>query len=251
MRILSLDIETSPHVAFVWGLWKQNVAISQIAQAGSTICWSAKWLVDKDVMFSSVNATTEADMLETLWELLDEADAVVHYNGQKFDIPTLNKEFVQYGWEPPSPYKQIDLYQTVRKQFKFASNKLDFVCQQLGLGKKVDHKGFELWLGCMNGDPESWEDMEKYNKQDVVLVEELYNFLLPWIDNHPNHALYDGAERPVCPNCGSVHVVKKGIAYARTQMYQRYKCSDCGTNIRSRYTEVDKDKRKNILTQAI
>lgn len=250
MKILALDIETSPHVAWVWGLWKQNVAISQIAKTGSTICWSAKWLGDDDVLFSSIHTSDEQAMLEYLWSLLDEADAVVHYNGQKFDIPTLNKEFVQYGWEPPSPYKQIDLYQIVKKQFKFASNKLDFVSQALGIGCKTEHKGFELWLGCMEGDNESWQIMEEYNKQDVILVEELYNHVLPWIYNHPNHALYSSSERPVCPNCGSDHVVKKGIAYTKVQTYQRYKCESCGTNIRGRFTTVEKEQRNNILTQA-
>lgn len=251
MKILALDIETSPNLAYVWGLWKQNVAINQIAETGKTLCWSAKWVGKKEVLFEGANKTTFNEMLNKLWGLLDEADAVVHYNGQKFDIPTINKEFVQLGWEPPSPYKQIDLYQVVKKQFKFASNKLDFVAQQLGLGAKVEHKGMELWRGCMAGNKADWKVMEEYNKQDVVLVEDLYNYVLPWITNHPNRALYSGSDRPVCPNCGSEHVVKKGLAYTKTQHYQRMKCVDCGTNIRERFTNVPKNRRKNILTQAV
>lgn len=251
MKILGLDIETSPHIAYVWGLWKQNVAINQIAETGSTLCWAAKWIGEKEVTFSGLNTSTFEAMLEDLWSLLDEADAVVHYNGQKFDIPTINREFVRLGWEPPTPYKQIDLYQIVKKQFRFASNKLDFVAQELGIGSKLEHKGMELWRGCMDGNEADWKVMEKYNKQDVVLVEDLYKRLLPWIHNHPNYALYTDTTRPVCPNCGSHHVVKKGMEYAKTQMYQRYKCSDCGTNVRGRYTTVNKVKRNHILTQAV
>lgn len=77
-------------------------------------------------------------MLKQIHALLNEADAVVHYNGAKFDIPTLNKEFILHGLPPPAPYKQIDLLRTARSQFKFPSNKLDYIAQALDLGKRLN-----------------------------------------------------------------------------------------------------------------
>lgn len=226
MKILLLDIETFPNIVHSWGLFNQNIGITQIVKSGHTACWAAKWLGEKKTMYYGLNTATNAKMLKEIWKLLDEADAVVHYNGARFDIPTLNKEFVKHGLLPPSPYKQIDLLRTARKMFKFASNKLDYVCQFLGIGAKTRHKGHELWTECMANNEKSWKLMQRYNIQDVALLEKLYNKLLPWIPNHPNRQMY-GHEG--CPHCSSKDVQKRGFAYALTQKYQRYKCNDCGT----------------------
>jgi len=248
MKILHLDIETAPNTVYSWGLWNQNIGINQIVEPGYTLCWAAKWHDSKEMFFNSMHQSNEVDMLEEVWHLLDEADAVVHYNGEKFDIPTLNREFIRMGWEPPSPYHQIDLLRIVRQRFKFPSNKLDYVAQALGLGGKEKHVGMTLWTGCMAGDEQSWKKMESYNRQDVKLLPKLYTKLLPWIKNHPNHALYTSETRPVCPNCGSVHIKKNGVEHTKTLTYQRYKCTECLTPIRGRTNIVDKDKRKAILT---
>jgi len=239
MKKLHLDIETAPNLAYTWGLFKQDVGINQIVKPGYTLCFAAKWDGEKRVYFKSVHHHGMEAMLDELWALLDEADVVVHYNGKRFDIPTINREFVLWGYEPPSPYHQVDLLSTVRSQFRFSSNKLDFVCQQLGLGGKVQHKGMELWRDCMDGKASAWRVMKEYNIQDVRLLEELYMVLLPWIKKHPNMGLWLNSDEPTCRNCGSKEVVKKGIERTSTQTYQRYKCKDCGTNLRGR-TRLEK-----------
>ena len=225
MRILLLDIETFPNKGYFWRTFKENIGIDQIVEPGYTACWSAKWYGNRDVYYSSLNESSELDMVSRIHSLLAEADVVIHYNGKKFDIPTLNKEFLKLGLTPPAPFRQVDLYQTVRSNFKFASNKLDFVCQQLGLGTKTHHKGFDLWKGCMNNDAESWSVMKEYNINDVFLLERLYDKLIPWIKNPPNHNLY--SDISCCPSCGGVHYQKRGFTNTIRQR-QRYQCTDCG-----------------------
>ena len=107
MKILLLDIETAPNTAHVWGLWQQNVSLNQLMESGYVLCWSAKWLGKDWIYFDSIQNKSTKSMLKGIYKLLDEADAVVHYNGKKFDIPTLNGEFLKCGFKPPSPYKQI------------------------------------------------------------------------------------------------------------------------------------------------
>jgi len=124
-KILLLDIETAPNQAYVWGLFDQNISGDQVVDSSYVLCWSARWLHETEIMFSSVEKYDDYDMMMQLHTLLDEADVVVHYNGTKFDIPVINKEFVKLGIHPPSPYKQVDLYQVVRRNFRFESNKLD------------------------------------------------------------------------------------------------------------------------------
>jgi uncharacterized protein YprB with RNaseH-like and TPR domain len=191
------------------------------------MCYSAKWHGEKDIYFDSVQKTKPKTMLKGIHELLNDADAVVHYNGTKFDIPTLNKEFLLHNLLPPSPYKQIDLLRVVRSNFRFPSNKLDYVAQRLNLGKKNAHEGHELWIKCMNGDKDAWKRMEEYNIQDVVLLEALYDNLLPWIKNHPNRNLFSDA--PGCPTCGESRLQKRGTAVSSSGVYQRYQCRACGT----------------------
>lgn len=227
MKILLLDIESSPNTAHVWGLWQQNVSINQLMESSYVLCYAAKWYGEKEVMFDSVHKSRPKTMLKGIHGLLNDADAVVHYNGTKFDIPTLNKEFLLHSFNPPSPYKQIDLLRVVRSNFRFPSNKLDYVAQRLNLGKKHEHEGHELWVKCMNGDKDAWKRMEKYNIQDVVLLENLYSHLLPWIKSHPNHNLFSDGH--VCPNCSSSSLQRRGTAISATGTYQRYQCRSCGT----------------------
>lgn len=189
-------------------------------------------------------------MLKRIHRLLNKADAVCHYNGAKFDMPTLSKEFVKAGLNPPDPYHQIDLLRVCRKRFRFASNKLDHIAKELGLKGKVKHIGHELWIRCMNGDDKAWAMMEKYNKQDVRLLEQVYKRLLPWIQQHPNWGLYTPADRPVCPNCGSTRVIKKGRETTLLMTYQRYRCGKCGTPIRGRRNIVPAEDRQQVLTQS-
>ena len=235
MKILYLDIETAPTQAWTWTLWPKFISPDWIVQNGRTLCWAAMWEGEREVMFSSVN-DGELIMLEKIWALLDEADAVVHYNGSKFDMPILNREFLLNGFQPTSHYHQIDLLKTMRSQFRFESNKLDHVCQRLGLGGKVQHKGMSLWFGCMEGKQSDWRMMERYNKKDVKILRKLYKYVLPWIHNHPNVGMWvDNPTSPVCTNCGSTKVVSKGTQYnTKTSSYKRMRCNSCGTPLRSR-----------------
>jgi DNA polymerase elongation subunit (family B)/predicted RNA-binding Zn-ribbon protein involved in translation (DUF1610 family) len=247
MKILLLDIETAPNLVHVWGLWNQNVGINQIMAAGYVMCWAAKWHGSKEVMFDSVYASTQKRMLKRIHKLLDEADAVVHWNGAKFDIPTLNKEFVSLEMTPPAPYKQIDLLKTARAQFKFPSNKLDYIGQALGLGQKVKHSGHELWIRCMAKEPQAWKEMEAYNRQDVILLEKVYERLMPWVKNHPNHGVYDEAGIPVCPNCGHHHLQRRGKERTQCNVYARYQCTNCGKWSREPITEMPREDRLRIM----
>lgn len=116
---------------------------------------------------------------------------------------------------------------TVKSQFKFPSNKLDYVAQTLGVGAKVQHSGFDLWLKCMAGDDKAWREMKKYQIQDVNLLIDLYEKLKPWIKNHPSAPLHNG-EVDGCVVCGSGNLIQRGLAHTTNASYQRLVCKDCG-----------------------
>lgn len=240
-RIGILDIETSPILADVWSLRDQNVGLSQIRQDPRMIGLGAKWLGESRVSWWSEYHHDRLTMLERVRDFLDEADIVIHYNGQGFDIPWINGELAREGIGPYSPVKQIDLYRVAKKHFRFPSHKLQYVSTALGLEGKVQHSGHRLWVDCLHGEGEvqrkAWSLMRKYCKQDVALLEPFYYKVRPWITNHPNLSLYDeaivdenGKALPIseCPNCQSEHLQKRGFAVKATRRYRRYQCQGCG-----------------------
>jgi hypothetical protein len=245
MKILLLDIECAPNLATVWGIWQQNVALNQLLESSYTLCYAAKWYGESRIMFDSIYKTDRKRMLNSIHTLIEEADVVVHYNGLRFDIPMLNKEFLEAGMYPPSPVKHIDLLRVVKSNFRFVSNKLDYVSQRLGLGKKTEHEGHELWLKVMNNDRKAWKRMEEYNKNDVVLLEKLYDRLKGWVKQHPNHNAYSA--NLCCTNCGSSKLNKRGIVRSRVSVFQRFQCQACGAWSRSNKSEkIGKETLINI-----
>jgi len=244
-KILFLDIETAPNLAYVWSLWRQNVSLSQLVDVGQMISFAAKWRGRKQVMFYSDFHDGHDKMVVAAHDLLTEADIVVHYNGTTFDVPHMNREFALKALGPPAPFKQVDLLKTVRKRFRFTSNKLDHITQQFGQAGKVRHTGFELWRDCMADDPKAWALMKRYNKGDVTELEELYDRLLPWIIGHPHVGLYgvDSDEVDRCGKCGSTDLIRQGYAYTNVSKFQRFKCRQCGGWSRSKRAVARVDAR--------
>jgi hypothetical protein len=231
VKVLIIDIETSPNLGWIWGLWDQNVGLNQLEQVTDMMCFAAKWVGQPGTLFFSEHKDGRPAMVAAAHRLLDEADAVLHFNGRRFDVPHLNRCFLAEGLTPPSPYKQIDLLSVVRNRFKFPSNKLAYVSKALGLAGKAETGGFDLWKQCMNGEAKAWRTMEKYNRRDVEVLEEMLDILLPWIPNLPHAHLYGGTG--TCPACNGDDV--RGAGFYRTALskFRQYRCYDCGSFFRS------------------
>jgi hypothetical protein len=249
MKILLLDIETAPNTAWIWDTKPQWIPPSQIKESSYTLCWAAKWLGSRDMMWarsSGKKGIHRVGMLREIHSLLDQADAVIHFNGRKFDVPKLNTDFLLHRIPPYAPFRQMDLILTMRSKFKFTSNKLDYLCKQMKLGEKLDHEGQELWSKCMDNDPQAWKTMEAYNKHDVVITERLYHEILPWIKDHANYTLFSPSRTGVqCPKCGKSDYQSRGWDYTQTRRYRKYKCKACLGWFRS--VSSDKDQKASTV----
>jgi hypothetical protein len=233
MKVLNLDIECAPALVYVWDLRTRYVTPEKIVRPRHMLCFAGKWVGEDDIFFFSEWDDGPDAMLRQIWELLDEADAVLHYNGKRFDIPYINTELAQASFTPPSPYAQIDLYKAVRKQFNFMSSSLKSVSRALGTAHKLEHEGFSLWTKVMDGDRQAQRKMEEYNCADIFANEDLYRRILPWIPNHPSYAVVDGEDGGLkCPQCGGTSVESSGRAYTALSAYPRYICLDCQTWLR-------------------
>lgn len=225
-KILVFDIETSPNVAYVWAKYQQDVI--RYLSEWEILCFAYKWLGEDETIVAGRDHYSEEVLVQRLHQLFDEADIVVAHNGNSFDIKKCNAKFIEFGLTPPSPFKSIDTKLVARRYFKFNSNKLDDLGDILGLGRKVQTGGFDLWVGCMNNDASAWRKMVEYNKQDVDLLEQVYLKLRPWMDNHPAINVLDGKEQ-ACPKCGKGPMHKRGRRKInKTTFNQRYQCQSCG-----------------------
>lgn len=252
-KILTLDIETAPLSSYHWGLWKENINLNQIQVEWSILSVAWKWLHEKKPHCEHAHPDMprrDQGLLKRAWQLLDEADIVVTQNGIDFDIKKLNARMVAEGLKPYSPVRHIDTKLVAKKHFGFTSNRLEWMGQHIAKQPKSKHKkfpGFELWAECLNGNREAWKEMAKYNMQDVVATEALYLKMRPWIEGHPNVALYGDMREQKCPKCGSTHLQSRGVYRTNTAVYQRFQCQDCGGWSRGRKTLLLKDEARNQL----
>lgn len=223
-KVLFLDIETRPALAYIWRPYDENVGVEQVVHPGGMICFAAKYLGEKETFFFSEWTHSRSEMVRAARDLLNEAGAVVTYNGDRFDLPKLHGEFILDGLAPPAPVTSIDVIKTVKK-FGFLMNRLAFIGPLLKVGGKVKHEGFSLWTKVMGGDEKAQKKMEKYNIQDVVLLEDLYLKIRPFIKDHPHL----GETAHACGACGSNDVQLRGYRRTKSFKIQRMQCKDCGS----------------------
>lgn len=252
-NVLLLDIETTPVWSYTWDVWKQNVAPVQIIRGWNMLSWSAKWLFEPDVM-GDVLTTKEAQagddkrITKSMWDILEQADVVVVHNGVAFDMKKILTRFIIHGFGPTTPYQVIDTCLIARKKFGFEHNKLDFIAAQLGLPRKLD-TDFQLWIDCMHGKKEALAHMLMYNKQDVMILEEVYVKLRPWVPAHPNMGLFVDVEAGgmICPVCGKTNLTETGTYNTTINTYNAFRCNDCGAIGRNRITSVPIKKKQQLL----
>ena len=240
-KILFFDIETTPNILMSWGLWVDGMlSHDNIITERSIICGGWKWQGENEVHTIAINPRrphNDYNVVKTLHKIVSSADAVVGHNSDKFDMRWLRARCAFHRLPPIPPIIQIDTLKIAKAHFYFNSNKLDYIAKFLGVGRKIKTE-FGLWKKCLEGDRDALDKMLRYNKQDIRLLEKVYNILTPFIPSKLNKVLW--ADREVCQHCGSRSIQYRGYYYTRTRKYRRYQCTSCGTWSRSMKPELEK-----------
>lgn len=253
-KILTIDIETAPLLVHAWGLWDQNTSIGMIDTEWTILSVCAKWLRQKPMYRDTSkekNKRNDKPLLAWVHQLLNDADIVVSQNGTSFDMKKVNARLLENGFSPYAPVRQIDTKLVAKRHFNFTSNKLEWMAAHIAGTPKSKHKkfpGFELWDACLKGNQAAWKEMKHYNIQDVVSTEALYLKMRPWIDGHPNVAVYVDDTMGRCPKCGSTELQKRGITTTQFGRYHRYQCQACGGWSRGARTILEPHKRRSLMT---
>jgi DNA polymerase elongation subunit (family B) len=246
-KILIIDIETSPAVAYIWKFFKENISPKQVIKHPHIMSYAAKWLGEGEIFYEESRTPNDKTLLQKLAYLLDQADIVVAHNGLGFDLPRIKSRLLVHGIKPPSPVKVIDTLKVARAEFGFSGNSLEYLSEVLDLrtqkGNHSKFAGFTLWSECLKGNEEAWAAMKDYNVKDIIVLEELYLRLRPYDTKHPNLAVYsEPSEDPVCPKCGGKHLQYRGYAYTSVGKFHRMQCTTCGGWSRTRYSLRGKDE---------
>lgn len=247
-KILLLDIETAPIQAYVWSLFDNVIGLNQMIQDWHLLSWSAKWHGGKEVFYEDQRneevITNDKRICKSLWELINRADIVVGHNVERFDLRKINSRFIENGLKPPSNYRTIDTLKVAKKRFGFTSNKLEHIAKKICKNKKLTKRkfsGFSLWEECIKRNSKAWEEMEKYNKQDVFVLEEVYDKVISW-DNKINFSsFYNGVN--VC-RCGADEFTQDGHIVTNSGKFLRYVCQNCGANYQDKKNMI---KPKDML----
>lgn len=239
-KILTLDIETTPELGYVWGRFKQFLAPVQVAQRSYMLTWSAKWLGEDEVLADAINyhrtpeegkqyrEEDDFEVVSSMWHLLDECDVAIAHNGLRFDFPYLNSRFAYHGLGMPSPYKAVDTCKIAKKYFRFPANSLKELGIYLGINTPKLDTDFQLWIDCMHGVRGAWDYMVEYNKFDVKLLEEVYLKLRPYDKSAPNLALYYEGDELRNPTTGALlgSPLEGKYAYTAQAAFEVYQGED-------------------------
>lgn len=232
-KVLIFDIETAPaHLEMdVYQLkqYSNYLHHSNVVRPGQMISFGAQWLHEpRTVIYTDLH---DPSMLDLLWSLIDEADYVIGFNSDSFDLKRIRGYFAIAGMKPPSPVKSIDLMKTIRT-FGFESSSLDYSCRMFHTEhQKLVDIGAGGWEEVMAGDPEARRMMRRYCTHDVRATTDLYLAILPWIKNHP--IMNFDSESLSCPRCGSLDFTDNGTVQTTSIKYESHRCSSCSGLFRS------------------
>lgn len=250
-KILLFDIETAPMTCYAWSKYQTPISDNQIIKDWFIISWSAKWLFDDGIISERITPKEikkgdDQRITKKLWKLLDNANIVIAHNLKGFDKKKANTRFLKYELGLPSQYLEIDTLLVARKNFKVSSNRLDYLANFLGVEGKLETTT-GLWNRCMEGDEQAINDMVTYCEQDVRVLEDVYLKLRPYITNHPNVNLFIGSHEASCKACSSTNMQYDGEYMTTMNIYEAYRCGDCGLQHRSRKNITEKGLRDSLL----
>lgn len=231
LRRLFFDIETSPNVGFFWRPgWRVSLSHENIIHERQIITVAWKWQGKDKVHHLAWDKNQNDKTLVTKFlPVMASADEIVAHFGDGFDIPWIRARALINGFKTLPIYKTVDTVAWAQRLFQFNCNKLDYLAQLAGFGRKLP-TDFQLWVDVvLRRSAPALARMIRYNRHDVVLLEKVYHWL-SGIGPIKTHAgVLNGHEKWTCPRCASDNVgpFQRAVTAAGTNQ-MKMKCRDCG-----------------------
>lgn len=237
-RILILDVERLPGVTtqYWWDrgdLKNRYIHYEAVERQPRTTIVCAKWYDRPDVIeLCEWDQGGRKKFLKNVHALMKEADIIVGHNLDNADIPWLAGDLYIEGNLPPlPPIKTVDTLKVLRRQFKSGApfKSLDAFCQIVGIPAKTDRYDRAAMERAVS--EKSVEDRDRlvaYCAGDVLATQGLYDYLRPFIPNHPALFVAGKDKMTVCHRCGhdTTPIPRRYVANVLT--YSMRQCSQCG-----------------------
>ena len=208
LKRLFFDIETSQLLVKLWRVGKNDwINAERIVRDRKIICVSYKWQFENEVhSLHWDDKQNDKKLVKDFIKILGEADEIVGHNGDRFDIKEIRTRAIQEGLLMFPNYRSFDTLKKARKYFNFNSNKLDYLGKLFEVGRKLDHEGIALWDKVEDGNKPALKKMVSYCEQDVLLLEDVFHFMSPYVDHNTNYAVLLNKEKYNCPHCAGEKV---------------------------------------------
>ena len=150
--------------------------------------------------------TVTIDEIDTLWPIIEKADALVGYNSNHFDVPLLNK----YYPGDLTQIKSIDLLESIKESLG-RRLRLDSVAQAT-IGAKKSADGLQAVRWWREG---NIKDIKKYCEQDVKVTKEIFEYAM----KHGHVKFKDGHRKKEIPIDTSSWEEKEDAAMTHSMLF--------------------------------
>ena len=213
-RVLLFDVEAT------------NLA----ANFGYLLCIAWKWSGAQKLYHMSIadtatfakDPTNDRELVQEFRKVVEDADIIVGHYSSRFDYPFLQARALYHSLLPfPTDVRHVDTWRISRNTLKLNSNRLASLAAHLGVEEKTALSG-PIWIKAMSGHKPSIKYVVEHCRQDVVVLEQVYEKIKPLRPDNPKASL-DG-----CPTCGSESLQSRGYARTTKRKMQRWSCNACG-----------------------
>jgi len=219
-KVLLWDIETT------WGLRPDLTNL---------LCIAYMWHGEDTVYTISIqdSPTYPKDLrndkyvVEEFLPIFNEANNLVTWYGSKFDEPYVRARAAKHRLGGLQHVHHDDLWRTCRYEFSLSSNRLENAAEFLGVEHEKEKLSHFVWHDATFGDQAAVRKIVHRCAVDVLLLDEVYEVMLPHIRSKMNVATVKEREF-ACPWCGSKNVIRNGKGYTALTVWQKYQCKNCG-----------------------
>jgi len=233
IKRLFFDIESSPMIVYSWRTgWKLTIGTENIIEDWKIICISYKWEgEDKVHTLDWGKDMCDKKLLQDFIQIANTADEMVGHNGDRFDLKKIRTRCIFHRIPMFPEYKSLDTLKKAKSGFSFNSNRLDYIAKFLGVGAKLEHEGFNMWVKCMKGDKEALKNMIEYCEMDIIVLEDVFLTMQNYIKHNTHTGVIGNNLKHSCPNCGSEHnTLLKNKVTAMGTIKRNMECDRCGYN---------------------
>jgi len=230
IKRLFFDIETSPNIVYSWRIgYNLTITPENIIDERKIICISYKW-ESEDIIHTLKWDKNQCDkqMLIDFVKIANQSDEMIAHNGDRFDIKWIRTRCIFHRIPMFPNYNTLDTLKKAKSGFNFNSNKLDYIAKFLGVGAKVKHSGFDMWINVMKGDEVAMNEMINYCMGDIQVLEDVYLTMQNYIKPNTHVGVHNNNLKFSCQSCGSEHItLYKNRVTTLGTIKRVMECQDC------------------------